>query len=274
MPLYSPSRHPAALPLNIETLRKGLKTERLGLSFHLFDQIPSTNAAALALADQGAPEGTTVLAEAQTQGRGRWGREWISPAGGNLYLSVILRPQTTPSRTGLLSLAGGLAVARAIEEAVGITPRLKWPNDIRIGSKKVSGLLLEGPIYHGRYSHLVIGIGVNVHLSNADLPEELRAGVTSLVHESGRPVDRVRLTQAVLERLEAEYEAFLKGRTDQILISYSALSETLGRSVRIQEKDGFRTGKVVGFTENGGLMIEEADGRRSPIHSEEVIHVR
>lgn len=261
-------------PLTHDAIRSGLKTERFGQLLHIYDRIESTNTAAHPLAEKGAPEGTVVLANTQTRGRGRMGRRWISPPDVNLYFSIVLRPGGDPRRVGLWTLAAASAVAQAIEQTVGLAARLKWPNDLLIHQKKVAGLLLESVVQKGRIRYLVLGIGVNVNLLRKTLPESLRDSVTSLRQESGRVIDRIRLFQRVLETLEIQYRSFQNEPPGKILNTYSARSETLGRPVRVLEHDHKWTGIAAGLTPEGALILRRDDQEEVIIRSDDVVHVR
>jgi BirA family biotin operon repressor/biotin-[acetyl-CoA-carboxylase] ligase len=260
--------------LTADAIRSGLRTERFGRTLHLYDQIESTNTAALALAEQGEPEGTVILADSQTQGRGRMGRRWISPPDVNLYLSIILRPDGDPQPVGLWSLAAAVAVARTIEQTTTLPARLKWPNDILVRNKKVSGLLLESAIQNGRLKHLVLGIGLNVNLDCRLLPESLRASVSSLREERGREVDRIELLQRLLEQLENQYRSFRTEPPQKVLEAYTALSETLGQTVTVQAPDREWTGTVMGLTPEGALILRKNNQAEVTLRSEDVVHVR
>jgi BirA family biotin operon repressor/biotin-[acetyl-CoA-carboxylase] ligase len=262
-------------PLTVEAIRSGLRTERFGRMLHVYDRIDSTNTAALALAEQGAPEGTVILADSQIHGRGRMGRQWISPPKLNLYLSIILRPDSDPRHIGLWSLTAAVAVAQTIEKVTGLPARLKWPNDIRVHAKKVSGLLLESVLHKDRLKHLVLGIGLNVNLTRDALPDGLQNSVTSLREELGRELDRIELLQRLLEQIEHQVESVRTNSPDKILETYATLSETLGRSVTVQDQQREWTGKAVGFTAGGALIIQPPGGRPKKIfQSGDVVHMR
>jgi BirA family biotin operon repressor/biotin-[acetyl-CoA-carboxylase] ligase len=261
-------------PLSPAAIRSGLNTELLGQMLHVYDRTESTNSTAHALAEKGAPEGTVVLANTQTRGRGRIGRHWISPPDVNLYFSIILRPGGDPRRVGLWTLAAANAVAHAIEQTVDLPARLKWPNDLLINHKKVAGLLLESVVQKGRIRYLVLGIGVNVNLLCETLPETLRDSVSSLRQESGRVIDRIRLLQRVLETLEIQYRSFQREPPGKILNAYTARSETLGQTVRVQEQDHEWTGIAEGLTPEGALILRRDDREEVIIRSDDVVHVR
>jgi BirA family biotin operon repressor/biotin-[acetyl-CoA-carboxylase] ligase len=262
-------------PLTSDAVRAGLKTARFGKTLHVYDRIDSTNTAALALAEKGAPEGTVILADSQTHGRGRMGRQWISPPKLNLYFSIILRPDGDPRHIGLWSLTTAVAVAQTIKQATGLPARLKWPNDIQVHGKKVSGLLLESALHKDRLKHLVLGIGLNVNLPRDAFPDGLRNSVTSLREELGREMDRIELLQRLLEQIEHQVDSARTQSPDKILEAYAALSETLGRTVTVQDQQREWTGKAVGFTAEGALIIQPPGGQPKEIfQSGDVVHMR
>jgi BirA family transcriptional regulator, biotin operon repressor / biotin---[acetyl-CoA-carboxylase] ligase len=261
-------------PLAADAIRSGLRTKRFGWTLHLYDRLESTNTTALALAETGAPEGTVILADSQTRGRGRMGRVWLSPPNVNLYVSIILRPERVAARIGLWSLAAAVAVARTLEQTLALPARLKWPNDILVRDKKVSGLLLESATQNGRSKYLILGIGLNVNLTRDSLPETLRTSVTSLREECGREIDRIEILQRLLEQIELHYQNFRTKPPQAILESYTALSETLGQTVRVLEKNRKWTGNVVGFTPDGALVVQKPDGQNVIVYSEDVVHLK
>lgn len=257
-----------------EAIRSGLKTSWLGKTLHIFDTTESTNSTARALAEKGEPEGTVVLANYQSRGRGRMGRDWISPPDVNLYLSIILRPGGDPRRIGLWTLGAATATAEAIEQTVSLPVRLKWPNDLLIRQKKVGGLLMESIVQKHRIRYLVLGIGLNVNVLCETLPEILRHSVSSLRQASGRLVNRIQLLQRVLEALENQYRFFQRDQTGKILDGYAARSETLGQSVTVQEPGREWTGIAWGLTPEGALILKDQDRGQVILRSDEVVHVR
>lgn len=274
MTSQSSSRASRPSPLTADEIRSGLRTERFGRTLHLYDRIESTNTTALSMAEAGAPEGTVILADSQTQGRGRMGRVWHSPPNINLYLSIILRPEREAARIGLWSLAAAVAVARTIEQTLTLPARLKWPNDVLVHRRKISGLLVESATQNGRSKYLVLGIGLNVNLTREALPESLQASVTSLREECGREMDRVEILHRLLEQIEIHYQNFRTEPPHAILEGYSALSETLGQTVRVLEMNRTWTGNAVGFTPEGALVLQKPDGQNVIVHSEDVVHLK
>jgi BirA family biotin operon repressor/biotin-[acetyl-CoA-carboxylase] ligase len=202
------------------------------------------------------------------------GRRWISPPDVNLYFSIILRPGGDPRRAGLWTLAAANAVAQAIEQTVGLSTRLKWPNDLLIHHKKVAGLLLESVVQKGRIRYLVLGIGVNVNLLCDALPITLRDSVSSLRQESGRVIDRVRLLQRILETIEIQYRSFQTEPPEMILNAFTTRSDTMGRSVRVRDQVHEWTGIAKGLTPEGALILSRNDREEVILRSEDIVHVR
>ena len=261
-------------PLIEKEIRRGLSTRQFGRLLHIYEQLDSTNTTALALAEQGLPEGTVVIALSQTKGRGRKGRAWVSPPDQNLYLSIILRPQEPANRFGLWTLAAALAVARSIHQFTALPARLKWPNDVMINKRKVAGLLLESAIHGERFKYVVMGIGVNVNLRPERLPDGIRNSATSMFEELGREIDRVEFLQSLLKNLEDQYNAFQTGQRQKILETYYSLSETIGETVAILGTDQEWIGKAIGITTGGELILRDQDQAERIIQSDDVIHVR
>ncbi|HEY5649459.1 MAG TPA: biotin--[acetyl-CoA-carboxylase] ligase [Nitrospiria bacterium] len=260
--------------LDTAVIQRGLRTDMIGRSIHYFPEIESTNAEAASMARGASPEGTVVIADAQTRGRGRMGREWVSPPDRNLYLSVILRPDRHPDHLGIWTLGAALATARAVRLETGLDAGLKWPNDLRIQGKKIAGLLIETAIQGPRLTYLVLGIGINVNMMPRDFPEPLRTEAGSLAGALGRTIDRNALCRTLLRELDDAYKTFLGGHSGDLLKAYRLQSETLGERVRVQLGRKFLEGDAVDFSDNGGLIVKTDDGALQTISADEIIHVR
>jgi BirA family biotin operon repressor/biotin-[acetyl-CoA-carboxylase] ligase len=222
-------------------------------------EVDSTQLLARELARAGAEEGTMVIAETQTAGRGRLGRIWHSPAGANVYCSVLLRPAMPPAAVPQLALVAGLSVARAIE-GLGLAPALKWPNDVLLDGRKVVGILTEMEAELERVHVVIAGIGVNVNVAAADLPDYLRDVATSLAIAAGRPIDRVGFTADLVAALEADYRRFVEGGFAAVREEYERRSALTGRLVTVRSSDGETTGEVRGTDDDGALRLVEAGG--------------
>ncbi len=218
------------------------------------DEATSTNDVAKSHGKSGEAEGLVVVAKRQTRGRGRQGREWVSPVGG-LYLSVLLRPDVDPKELTRLTVYSAVPVARAIEKVTGLRTGLKWPNDIQIEGRKVAGLLVEGTGQQGKVAFVVLGIGINVNIAASDLGME---GATSLSEELGRTVDHERLLEEILLELRHYYERFLKRESPED--DYIARSSVLGRQIEAAVgRETFR-GKALYLAPDGALVIKSEEG--------------
>ena len=241
-----------------DDLRRSLTTTAIGRDVQLFPEVASTNTRAMELASHGAPEGTVVIAEMQTGGKGRLGRSWISPKG-NLYLSVVLRPDLPMHKAPLITLMGAVVVAAAIRDSCGLTAGIKWPNDILIAGKKVCGLLTEMSAEQDRIRHVVLGIGVDVNMPLGELPAEIRAVTTTLAAEAGERIDRTAFACALLERLDRAYRAFLEDPS-AILREWESLNVTINSRVRISGAGESFEGRAAGIDPEGRLIVKQDDG--------------
>ncbi|MCG0278315.1 MAG: biotin--[acetyl-CoA-carboxylase] ligase, partial [Thermanaeromonas sp.] len=217
-----------------EEVYAGLKTAWVGRNFYYYEQVGSTNQVAKELAEKGAPEGTAVVAEEQTSGRGRLGRGWLSPAGKGIWLSLILRPRVAPWQLPQLSLLAAVGVVSAITEVTGLKVGIKWPNDILSRNKKLCGILTEMRGEMEITQYVILGIGLNVNLDIEDFPEELRPCSTSLKLELGEEVPRLPLLNSLFYHLEKGYEQWEKEGFSSIREAWKKFSVTLGRMVRIE----------------------------------------
>jgi len=238
------------------------------LRYH--DEIESTNIEAKSIADAGAPEGTVVIAECQTAGRGRLGRRWVSPAGKGLLFSVLLRPSLPMGEAHLLTLVAATAAAQAIETQTGVSPDIKWPNDLFIGDKKVGGILTEVAGEQDEVDWVIVGIGLNVNTEYSELPVALRRTATSLKMVTGEPVDRSDLLAAILLSLEAHYRQAATDGFDETLSAFRARDYLLRRSVSVETREGPVVGKASGIDERGALLVELPHRQMRRFHSGDV----
>lgn len=252
-------------------IRQGLNTRLLGQGpiVH-FRETDNTNNRAKALAYEGAPEGTLVLAEAQSQGRGRRGRAWFSPAGQGIYATVVLRPPIPLGETPKLTLLTAVAAAEALEKQTGLPTRIKWPNDILVNGRKLAGILTEIGTEMDAVDFVVIGMGLNVNIPEESFPSDLRYPATSVLIEKGRPYPRVRLLQAWLEALEKDYHHLLQGDFDGILSRWKILTDIIGSRIAVEMPGRRYVGRVQDVDENGVLILQESDGTLQRIFSGDV----
>ncbi|MDD2336642.1 MAG: biotin--[acetyl-CoA-carboxylase] ligase [Geobacteraceae bacterium] len=241
-------------------LTSGLQTKRIGCQITSVHETESTNLLAFRLADSSAREGTVVIAEVQTGGKGRLGRHWESPPEVNLYCSVILRPPMSPVRAPQLTFLSAVAVARAIEEVARLQPKIKWPNDILLNGHKVAGLLNEMSAETDTIHCVVLGIGVNINMLREQFPSDLRQPATSLLLEKGIPVNRVDFTRALLTSLDVLYDDYLSHGFPAIREEWLSRSTVLGRTVRVSFGNGETEGVVTGVDNDGALLLARGDG--------------
>lgn len=218
------------------------------------EEVSSTNDAAKLLAADGGEEGTVIVAQRQTAGKGRMGRHWSSPDGG-IYLSIILRPNLTPAEMLRLTVLFAVPIGRAIELATGLEARLKWPNDVLISGKKVAGLLVESTARSGEVQYLVLGIGVNLNSRTEDIEGENPGSLSAL---SGKSYDREAFLHQLLFQLDEFYQRYLNG--DVSLDQYRRMSSTLGRHVVGTMGDQRISGQAMYLDELGALIIKGDDG--------------
>jgi BirA family biotin operon repressor/biotin-[acetyl-CoA-carboxylase] ligase len=245
------------LPGEIEP---GLHTKIFGRPIIFYHELSSTQDAAKELARKGAEEGTLVIAETQTQGKGRKGREWFSAPSQGIQISVILRPRLRPAQSIQIPLVAGVAVAQAIIEVTPLKPKIKWPNDLIVGRKKVGGILTEMNAEIDRIDYVVLGIGLNVNTPQALFPNEIGEIATSLAEELGGPVSRVKLLQSFLERFEGLYWEFTTSGFQTIRERWKAMSNTIGAWAELSDMDGGKMkGKVLDIDADGALLLQKRD---------------
>ncbi len=254
---------------NKRELEQGLKTKTMGQTIYFYEETDTTNNRARELALEGAPEGTLVVAEKQTAGRGRRGKAWESPLGTGIWMSLVLRPQIRPAEASVLTLLCGLATAEAIEAETGLSAGIKWPNDILINGKKAVGILTEMDCEMSQVHFVIPGIGINVN--TASFPPEIADIATSLYLECGKTVSRRRLVHKVMERLEEHYETFLRtGSFTAMLEDYRKHCITLGKEVHVLGREPFFA-EALDITPEGELLVRRADnGKEEVVFSGEV----
>lgn len=247
--------------LDIDRIKDNLRTEAFGQTLFYFEKLGSTSDKLVELAKGGAPEGTTIVAETQTAGRGRDGNVWYSPPGLGLYLSVLLRPSLPSIRLSGLTLALGEAAAQAIEQVSPARIQLKWPNDLFCNGRKVGGILVDN---HGDY--LVAGIGINAN--NELIPLELCDTASSLYLETGSGVYREDLLVVLLERLESIYRDFTEAGLEALRERIEARSYLTKRWVSVESGDGPQVcGVATGIDSQGAMLIIDAKGQTIRVQS-------
>ncbi|WP_405157468.1 biotin--[acetyl-CoA-carboxylase] ligase [Paenibacillus sp. FSL H8-0283] len=251
-------------------LQLALDTTVFGRKAVLLASTLSTQGDVLKLAEQGQAEGAVVIAEEQTGGRGRFGRQWFSPPGKGIWMSVLLRPDLPLQHTPQLTLLTGVAVCRAVRACSGADAGIKWPNDVLIDGRKVCGILLESTVEDHEVRYCIAGIGVDVNFDPEDYPEDLTPIATSLKMETGQSVDRTKLTAAILTELEQLYFLYQKEGFGVISALWEALSVSMNREITVTNPHGVIEGKAIGLDPSGALIVEKHDGEHTLIISGEI----
>jgi BirA family biotin operon repressor/biotin-[acetyl-CoA-carboxylase] ligase len=262
--LSSPDR---LLPYEISS---HLDTKFIGKKIYYFESISSTMEAATELGTKRAPEGTIVVAEAQTKGKGRLGRIWFSPKYKGIYFSLVLRPDIMPNQAPVLTLLSAVAVCEAIKEVSGEQAQIKWPNDIYLNNKKIGGILTELAAECDQVRFMVVGIGLNVNNDK----KSLISGATSLREEKGEPINRLQLLQELLRRLEANYLLFCKKDAAPILEKWRQYSLTLGKRVKVYAHKEHLEGQAQDVDADGGLLLRIDSGITKKVMAGDVVHCR
>jgi BirA family biotin operon repressor/biotin-[acetyl-CoA-carboxylase] ligase len=251
-------------------LKAGLDTELVGRDVIYFSETDSTNIRAHDLARAGASEGTVVVADRQSAGKGRLGRRWESPSGVNLYASVVLRPTIPPRHAAQLTFLSAAAVARCVHEISGLRPTVKWPNDVLLGGRKVAGLLNELDAETERIHYLILGIGVNLNMRADQFPADLRYPATSLAIEMGRTVERPAFARLLFEHLDRLYREYRVRGFAPVLEAWQAFFDLVGRPVEVDCLEYRLTGQVLGLDADGALVLRLADGKEQRVLSGDV----
>jgi BirA family biotin operon repressor/biotin-[acetyl-CoA-carboxylase] ligase len=252
-----------------EVLR-GLKTQILGRRIVYFDSITSTMDTALQLGLKGASDGTLIIAESQTKGRGRLGRNWFSPKYKGIYISLILRPEALPGSVSILTLLAGVSIVEAVKEFTGISCEIKWPNDIIIRHKKLGGILTELNAEMDKVNFVVIGMGLNVNNDKSGLI----SGATSLKEQKKDEVSRVGLLQEILRCTEINYLNWQHKGAKPILDKWREYSMTLGKRVKVYCQSEHIEGEAAGIDADGGLLIRKDSGVVKKVMAGDVVHCR
>lgn len=248
-----------------DEISSGLNTVVLGRDITYIQEVTSTQDKARDLAMKGAAEGTTVIAETQLSGRGRLGRQWLSPRGTGVYLSIVLRPNLKASDALQIPLVAGVAASQAIEKVTSLRPSIKWPNDILLGGKKVAGILAEMSAEIDRLHYIVIGIGINVNSLGSQLPEEIQMIATSLSEAKGQRISRIKVVQQFLEDLELLYEEFKIHGFQSIRALWKAYDCTVGSSVTVSMGEEETQGEILDIDDDGALILRKCDGTEERI---------
>ena len=255
-------------------ITSGLKTKAFGKHTHYFDSVDSTQNQAMKMASE-ASNGTLIIAEKQTSGKGRLGRKWISPKGG-IWLSIILHPKFDMSVITLFPIASALALSNAIEKTLNIKSELKWPNDITINGKKVAGMLVDASIESNKIENMILGVGINYNVEVKQIEKILKDtpnfyGVTSL-SEHNKTIKPVLLVQSFLLELEEIYNLLNKGEVKKITRDWTKKSSTIGQNIELITEDEKIKGKAIRIDEDGALVIS-SNKKNKRITSGDITHI-
>jgi BirA family biotin operon repressor/biotin-[acetyl-CoA-carboxylase] ligase len=251
----------------LTTLRRYLETEVIGHHVYVFGTVDSTNSTLARLAEGGAAEGTVVLAEAQSAGRGRHGSTWFSPEAANLYLSVLFYPRIAPHELVRFAPIGSLALAEALW-LEGVPARIKWPNDVIVHDRKIGGVLVEAPMIGDRLAYVILGIGVNLNIDRGELVAGLgpRADEAVSVQELlGHDVDRNAFAAGLLNRLEKWHHTYVTRGPEAILAAWQARDALKGRRIETRTANDVWQGHCRGVQADGSLLVEDATGQTHSI---------
>jgi BirA family biotin operon repressor/biotin-[acetyl-CoA-carboxylase] ligase len=262
--------------INVFEIKQGLKTVVIGKKIIYLDTVDSTNNYAKIIAAQGCADGTVVITDTQTSGRGRLGRTWNSADRAGIWMSVVLKPDIPPEDVQLITLAASVAVVSAIKEVTGLEVGIKWPNDVILGGKKACGILTEMNSEMERVNFIVLGIGINVKHTMEDFPEELRNVATSIkAFADGKGIEikwfeRNDLIRVLLCELERLYTDIINGDVKGIVERWKKHSVTLGREVKIFSRNCEYRGMAVDVTQDGKLVVDCTDGITRKVASGEI----
>ena len=252
-----------------EEVESRLKSKWAGHPIKYFEEITSTNQYAKRIGEEGAPEGTLVVADEQTQGKGRSGRVWSTPHGTAIAMTLLIRPKLPPASISMVTLVMGLAVARACRELYHLPVGIKWPNDVVIHGKKLCGILTELSAEMMSVNYVVIGTGINVNVK--EFPEEIRKTATSIALELGHETGRAELIASCMEYFEVYYEKFIQaGDLSPLMEEYNELLLNRDQKVRVLEPGREYTGTALGINQNGELLVVREDGTRTAVYAGEV----
>jgi BirA family biotin operon repressor/biotin-[acetyl-CoA-carboxylase] ligase len=253
-----------------EAIQSGLECQLVGSRIISLDEADSTNLQACRLGDEGADDGLVVIADRQSSGKGRMGRQWESPGGVNLYASILLRPPVLPFEAPKLTFLSAVAVCRAIKNCSGLQPTVKWPNDILLNGDKVAGLLNEMSSETDQVHYVVLGIGVNLNMRAEQFPDDLRYPATSLAIATGKAVSRLAFTRCLLQELDALYQIYLEQGSVPIFAAWTELCDLTGKEVQVDCNNLLIEGTMVGLGDDGALLVRTSAGKIESIYAGDV----
>lgn len=265
----------AADLLEANQIQTHLGTQVMGRpGIHVFQKTDSTNLQAKILAGKGAAEGTVVVADTQTHGRGRLGRTWFSPSGRNIYTSLILRPPMAPFQAPQITLMAAVAVAKTLNRWAGMDAGIKWPNDVLIQGKKIAGILTEISTEMDMVDFVIVGFGINVNSRIGEMPKEIQEIATSIRIETGNKVSRTKVLCDLLKDFEVCYEQLKNQGFTPIMEQWRSMSDIIGQRVYVDVLNTRHTGTVEAVDDDGVLILKDDLGEVHRIFSGDVTRVR
>ncbi|MDL1967568.1 MAG: biotin--[acetyl-CoA-carboxylase] ligase [Deltaproteobacteria bacterium] len=265
----------ASDPITADEIKEGLCTKVCGKQNIIYlKETDSTNTRAKELAAHGASEGTLVIAEKQTNGRGRRGRSWFSPPGDGIYFSLILRPAISPNETPRITLMTAVVLAETLISLMKLKLRIKWPNDILVNEKKLAGILTEISTEMDAVNYIVVGLGLNVNTLFENSSQEIKKSATSILIETGNRTSRVKLIQKFLKLYEQYYDMFKKNNFEPIMNRWRQLADIIGKQIKVDVVGETHIGEVVDVDNDGVLILKDDQGKLQRIFSGDVTLAR
>ena len=256
--------------ITADEIRLGLTTNFIGRNIHYEESVESTQKIAHRLSYEEVPEGTVIIAEEQRSGKGRMNRTWHSPKYTGIWMSLILRPNIPLTKAPQLTLLTAVAIVQAIEEVTGLQSEIKWPNDILIGGKKVTGILTELQAEADRIHSIIIGIGINVNQKEEDFPSELQEKASSLFIEKGKVISRAGLIKSFFKHFEKLYLLYLEQGFFPIKLLWEGYAVSIGKILKARTLTNVIEGKALGITDEGVLKLEDETGFVHHIYSADI----
>ncbi len=256
--------------MTADEIRLGLTTQFIGKNIYYQESVDSTQFIAHKLTAENAQEGTVVIAEEQLAGKGRLNRKWHSPKYTGIWMSLILRPNIPLTKAPQLTLLTAVAIVQAIEEITGLSPEIKWPNDILINGRKVTGILTELQAEADRIHSIIVGIGLNANQKQEDFPVELRGTASSLLIESGNLVSRSSLVRSIFTHFEKLYLLYLKQGFYPIKVLWEGYAVSIGKVIKARTLTNVIEGKALGITDEGVLRLEDFSGTVHHVYSADI----
>ncbi|HJV16267.1 MAG TPA: biotin--[acetyl-CoA-carboxylase] ligase [Bacillales bacterium] len=256
--------------ITADEIRLGLKTNFIGKNIHYEDRVESTQKIAHQLANEDVPEGTVVIAEEQISGRGRMERSWHSPKYTGIWMSLILRPNIPLQKAPQLTLLTAVSVVQAIEDLTELHPEIKWPNDILINGKKITGILTELQAESDRIHSIIIGIGINVNQRITDFPLDLQNTATSIMIEKGSEISRASLIKSIFTQFEKMYLLYLAEGFLPIKLLWESYATSIGKQLKARTLTKTIEGKALGITDDGVLRIQDSEGKIHQVYSADI----